>query len=63
MKTLNATYTVDLDGTLTITHTDCGNTQTVKPIWQDDDGLVGYGSQADFCEACETAGRPAGLSY
>lgn len=57
----NATYTVDLDGTMTITHKQCGRTQTVKPLAVDEHGFAYFGSDADFCLACEAEGKPAGL--
>lgn len=55
---MNATYTSALDGTLTITHDNCGGTTTAKPIYETEDGYVGYGSDADFCAVCGD-----GLSY
>lgn len=64
MSDLNATYTVAADGTLTITHRDCGQTQTVAPAWEDpESGKCGYGSDAHFCSACESNGRPSTLRY
>lgn len=58
----NATYTVDLDGTMTIIHKACGRTQIVKPIAVDEYGFAYFGSDADFCLACESEDKPAGLN-
>ena len=60
---INATYTVELDGTMHVTHRECGNTQTVPPLVELSDGRVGYGSDADFCLSCESAGKSALLIY
>ena len=59
----NATYTVDVDGTLHITHNACGITQTAKPVRVFDDGTASFGSDANYCRHCESSGRPAGLNY
>lgn len=59
----NATYTVSQEGLLTLTHLDCGRTQKVEPITAFPDGRFGFGSDADFCLACENEDRPAGLRY
>lgn len=56
-----ATYTVDTDGSLRITHAPCGRVQVVAPIAVDDDGYAYFGSSADFCLACEAEGRDAGI--
>ena len=58
----NATYTVALDGTMTIIHKDCGRTQVVPPIAVDEHGFAYFGSDADFCLACESEDKPAGLN-
>lgn len=58
----NATYTVDIDGTMTITHKQCGRTQIVKPLAVDEFGFAYFGSDADFCLACEAEDKPAGLN-
>jgi hypothetical protein len=59
----NATYTVALDGTMTIIHKACGRTQIVKPLAVDEQyGFAYFGSDADFCLACEAEDKPAGLN-
>jgi hypothetical protein len=59
----NATYTVDLDGTMNITHKTCGRTQIVAPLEVDEEGFAYFGSSADFCLACEDEGKPAGFQF
>jgi len=63
MPEINATYTVDVDGTLHITHRECGVVQEVKPVREFADGTCSFGSDADVCLACENEGRPATLNY
>jgi hypothetical protein len=59
----NATYTVALDGTMTIIHATCGRTQIVPPIAVDEEsGYAYFGSNADFCLACESEDKPSALA-
>jgi hypothetical protein len=60
---MNATGFYKPNGFLTICHLDCGRIQTVQPITRPNGEWIGWGSDADFCLACENEGKPAGLAY
>lgn len=60
---INAHVYLHRDGHLTITHLTCGTTQIVPPASTDGD-IFRYGSDADYCTACENQGFDnAGLNY
>jgi hypothetical protein len=59
----NATGFYAPNGFLTIRHLDCGRIQTVQPITRPNGEWIGWGSDADFCLACENEDKPAGLAY
>ena len=61
-STINADVTIAENGLMTITHHNCGQTQTVEPA-ADHGTYFSYGSAADFCDHCESNDKPAFLNY